>query len=57
MMLQAFLQVNTDGIFGLETEAALRKFQKNTAQSADGICGKNSWIAISEYMKINTFVA
>ena len=44
-MLQVFLQVQADGIFGTETENALRTFQKNTNQSADGICGKNSWTA------------
>ena len=39
------------------TENALRVFQKNTGQSSDGICGKNSWIAISTHMKANTFAA
>jgi len=38
-------------------ENALRVFQKNTGQSSDGICGKNSWIAISTHMKENTFAA
>ena len=50
-----FLQIKTDGIFGIETENALRIFQKNTGQLSDGICGKNSWIAISTHMKENTF--
>ena len=50
-----FLKIKTDGIFGTETENALRVFQKNTGQSSDGICGKNSWIAISTHMKENTF--
>ena len=39
-MLQVFLQVQTDGIFGTETENALRTFQKNSIQLADGICGR-----------------
>ena len=56
-MLQTFLQIKTDGIFGIGTENALRVFQKNTGQSSDGICGKNSWIAISTHMKENTFAA
>ena len=54
-MLQVFLQVQTDGIFGTETENALRTFQKNTNQSADGICGKNSWTAIAVHMRENTY--
>lgn len=56
-MLQVFLQVQTDGIFGIETENALRTFQKNTNQLADGICGKNSWTAIAVHMRENTYVA
>lgn len=56
-MLQVFLQVQTDGIFGTETENALRTFQKNTNQLADGICGKNSWTAIAVHMRENTYVA
>ena len=56
-MLQVFLQVQADGIFGTETENALRTFQKNTNQLADGICGKNSWTAIAVHMRENTYVA
>lgn len=56
-MLQVFLQVQTDGIFGTETENALRTFQKNTNQLADGICGKNSWTAIAVHMREDTYVA
>ena len=54
-MLQVFLQVQADGIFGTETENALRTFQKNTNQLADGICGKNSWTAIAVHMRENTY--
>ena len=54
-MLQVFLQVQTDGIFGIETENALRTFQKNTNQLADGICGRNSWMAIAVHMRENTY--
>ena len=56
-MLQVFLQVQADGIFGTETENALRTFQKNTNQLADGICGKNSWTAIAVHMRENTYAA
>lgn len=54
-MLQTMLGVKADGIFGKETESSLREFQKNTAQSQDGICGKNGWKAVTEHMKANTF--
>ena len=54
-MLQAMLEVNVDGIFGEETEASFRVFQKNTGQAQDGICGKNGWKAAVEHMKANTF--
>ena len=32
-----------DGIFGSNTEKALRAYQKQKRLSADGICGKNTW--------------
>ena len=54
-MLQALLEVEVDGIFGRETKTALQTFQRNTAQEADGICGKNSWKAVVEHMKANTY--
>lgn len=54
-MLQTFLGTEADGIFGEETENSLRVFQKNTGQTQDGICGENSWKAVAEHMKVNTF--
>ena len=54
-MLQTLLEVEVDGIFGTETKTALQTFQRNTAQEADGICGKNSWKAVVEHMKSNTY--
>ena len=36
-------------------ENALRTFQKNTNQLADGICGRNSWMAIAVHMRENTY--
>ena len=32
-----------DGIFGANTETALRAFQRSNGLTADGICGCNSW--------------
>ena len=32
-----------DGIFGNNTETALKAFQRSVGLTADGICGCNSW--------------
>ena len=55
-ILQAFLiayEYSTgtsgiDGEFGFDTESAVKKFQKNSGISADGIVGENTW---SELLK------
>ncbi len=36
-----------DGIFGVNTESALRAFQRSNGLTADGICGCNSWRRIA----------
>ena len=36
-----------DGIFGANTESALRAFQRSNGLTADGICGCNSWRRIA----------
>lgn len=35
-----------DGIFGANTQSALRAYQKAMGLTADGICGQNSWTAL-----------
>lgn len=45
--LQAALHVFTDGDFGPKTEAALKEFQKASGLVADGICGPQTWKALS----------
>lgn len=55
-VLQAFLKIDVDGTFGENTKRSLQAFQKNTGQNQDGICGKNSWKAVIEHMKYNTFL-
>ena len=55
LMLQAMLGVETDGNFGSATETALKAFQNNTKITADGICGKETWINVFTHAQINTF--
>lgn len=55
LMLQAVLGVTADGSFGNETETALEAFQDNTKITADGICGKDTWINIFTHAQVNTY--
>lgn len=45
--LQAALPVFIDGDFGPQTESALKQFQKANHLVADGICGPQSWAALT----------
>lgn len=38
-----------DGVFGKNTEAALKQFQSDRMLVADGICGKKTWSMIEQY--------
>lgn len=40
--------LDVDGIFGKETEQALKDFQKDNKLTVDGICGAKSWKALIE---------
>lgn len=42
-LLQELLGINTDGIFGPKTEAAVIAFQKKEGLAADGIVGAKTW--------------
>jgi hypothetical protein len=37
-----------DGVFGTQTEKAVKRFQKDNGLLEDGICGKQTWNALSE---------
>lgn len=45
-LLQGELGVETDGIFGAETEAAVRQFQRTHGLAADGVAGIKTWNAL-----------
>jgi peptidoglycan hydrolase-like protein with peptidoglycan-binding domain len=45
-LLQSALGVNADGIFGPETEAAVKQFQERNGLSVDGIVGPQTWGAL-----------
>ncbi len=40
---------SVDGIFGAQTEAAIRKFQEVFNLDADGVVGKSTWYALVRY--------
>lgn len=44
--LQAALHVKVDGIFGPETEAAIRRYQRELKLHVDGIAGPETWGAL-----------
>lgn len=43
---KGYSTIGVDGSFGMNTDAALRKYQKDTGLSIDGICGKDTWTAL-----------
>lgn len=51
--LQTLLGVNPDGIFGSETEAAVKLFQAEHKIEVDGIVGGYTWEALTPSTKVN----
>jgi len=43
-----FLHGNLDGIFGANTENAVKRYQASRGLSADGIIGCNTWRSLQE---------
>jgi len=46
-LLQEFLKIGADGIFGKGTEAAVKAWQSNNNLVADGIVGSKTWSAMN----------
>ena len=42
-ILQDFIGLDPDGIFGQETDAQFRVYQKEKQLEVDGVCGRQSW--------------
>lgn len=42
-LLQKLLNINIDGVFGLDTKKAVQEFQKKSGLTIDGIVGKDTW--------------
>ncbi len=45
-----FYHGNVDGKVGPATEAAIRAFQEANGLDADGICGRNTWEKLKQYL-------
>jgi hypothetical protein len=46
VILQQYLGIEDDGIFGNGTKDAVKKFQKENKLDDDGVVGKNTWYAL-----------
>lgn len=44
--IQYILEIDADGIFGKNTQAAVKKYQQEKSLTADGIVGENTYLAI-----------
>jgi hypothetical protein len=42
-LLQSYLKITVDGVFGPETEKAVKQFQKERGLTEDGIVGSKTW--------------
>lgn len=46
--IQSNVRVTVDGVFGTNTEVAVKKFQKEHGLTADGVVGEKTWKALIE---------
>lgn len=43
----------SDGIYGAKTTAAVKAYQQDHGLTPDGVCGPNTWAALSEHTDVN----
>ena len=51
MLNAAGYDIAVDGVFGRDTEEAVRDFQSQHDLDVDGIVGDNTWAALEEFME------
>jgi peptidoglycan hydrolase-like protein with peptidoglycan-binding domain len=49
-LVAAGYELDVDGVFGANTDATVRDFQRQNDLDADGVVGPNTWAALQQYM-------
>ncbi len=49
-LVAAGYEIDIDGVFGDNTERAVRRFQRANELDVDGIVGENTWAALEDFM-------
>lgn len=50
-LVGAGYELDVDGVFGDDTDAAVRAFQEEYELDADGVVGPNTWSALEEFIE------
>lgn len=49
-LVEAGFELEIDGVFGADTERAVRRFQQDNELDVDGVVGDETWEALEEFM-------
>ena len=49
-LVAAGYELDVDGVFGGDTDATVKDFQRQNDLDADGVVGPNTWAALQQYM-------